>query len=156
MSNPLPIMPLADGLKLVIMMLGARTIHLVMEMTSSFATCPVCGKASNKIRSFYKLTLRDLAWRGTPVIIRLTARRFACVDRDCQQRIFCERIPELVPAHGRRTARFTETLSALGRASSAEAATRLARNLGLSTSADTVLRANRATPEPKMPTHRVC
>lgn len=148
-------MPLADGLKLVVMKQEAGTIHLVMETTSPFATCPVCGKASNKIRSFYKRTLRDLAWCGTPVIIRLTARRFACIDRDCQQRIFCERIPELVPAHGRRTARFTETLSALGRASSAEAATRLARKIGLSTSADTVLRAIRATPEPKMPTPRV-
>ncbi|WP_051273731.1 ISL3 family transposase [Desulfotruncus alcoholivorax] len=155
MSNPLQIMPLAHGIKLAVMKQEAGSIHLVMEMTRPFATCPVCGKVSNKIRSYYERTVRDLAWCGIPVVIRLTVRRFACTDRACQQRIFCERIPELVPVYGRRTVRFTETLSALGRTTSAEAATRLARNLGLSTSADTVLRSIRAAPEPKMSTPRV-
>jgi len=126
-----------------------------MEMTSPTATCPFCGEVSNKTRSHYERTVSDVAWCGIPVVIRFTARRFACVNADCPQQIFCERIPELVPAYERRTVRFTETISALGRTTSAEAAARLARDLGLSISADTVLRILRATPDPELPTPRV-
>jgi len=148
-------MPFAPGLSLTVMQQEAGVIHLAMAITRPVATCPVCGKVSNKVRSYYKRAVRDLAWCGIPVVIQLTARRFACIDTACKQQVFCERIPELVPAYARRTARFTETLSILGRTTGAEAATRLARNLGLPTSADTVLRAVRATPDIERPTPRV-
>jgi transposase len=128
----------------------AGAIHIVMEMTLAVAACPFCGEVSNKTRSRYERTASDLAWCGIPVVIRFTARRFACVNTACPRQIFCERIPELVPAHGRRTVRFTETIAALGRTTSAEAAARLARDLGLSISADTV-----STPDPELPTPRV-
>ena len=126
-----------------------------MEMTRPAAACPFCGEVSNKTRSHYERTVRDVAWCGIPVVIRFTARRFACVNSACPQKIFCERIPELVPAYGRRTVRFTKTIAALGWATSAEAAARLARDLGLSISADTVLRILRTAPDPELPTPRV-
>ncbi|WP_166512485.1 ISL3 family transposase [Desulfallas thermosapovorans] len=140
---------------MVVIKQETEAIHLVMEMTRPTATCPFCGKVSNKARSHYERTINDMSWCGIPVVIRFTARRFACVNADCPQKIFCERVPELVPAYGRRTTRFTETVTALGYTTSAEAAARLARDLGLSISADTVLRILRATPDPELSTPRV-
>ena len=133
----------------------AGVIYIVMEMSRAVAACPFCGEMSNKTRSRYKRTVSDVAWCGIPVVVNLTVRRFACANPVCPQQIFCERIPELAPAYGRRTVRFTETVAALGRATSAEAAARLARDLGLSISADTVLRILRTTADPQLPTPRV-
>lgn len=126
-----------------------------MEMTRPTAACPFCGEISNKTKSRYERAVRDVAWCGIPVVVSLTARRFACVNAACPQQVFCERIPELTPAYGRRTVRFTETVAALGQTTSAEAAARLGRDLGLSVSADTVLRILRAVPDPESPNPRV-
>lgn len=148
-------MPLARDLRLTAVKQETGAIHLLVEVARPTAACPFCGEVSSKTRSRYERAVRDVAWCGIPVVVRFRARRFACANPTCPQRIFCERIPELAPAYGRRTVRFTKTIAALGQAASAEAAARLAHDLGLPISADTVLRILRATKDPELPTPRV-
>ncbi len=76
------------------------------------ARCPVCGQASRSVHSTYTRRLADLPWSGRPVRLLVLARRFRCRHRDCPRRVFCERLPAVVAAHGRRTHRLVGALQA--------------------------------------------
>jgi transposase len=67
-------------------------------------------------------------------------RRFKCLNAGCARRTFAEDILALAGRHQRRTQSRSRALHALGHALGGEAAARLAAELGLGTSADTVLR----------------
>jgi len=86
----------------------------------------------------------DLPWHGRIVEIQLHARRFRCVNSQCPQRIFTERLPETVRPKARRTARLGESQLAVGFAAGGEPGSRLARKLAMPVSGDTLLRMIRA------------
>jgi hypothetical protein len=72
--------------------------------------------------------------------MRLLVRRFRCIDPSCSQGIFCERLPGLLDAHARSTARLTDAHRAIGFALGGEAGARLAEHLDMPASPDTLLR----------------
>ena len=79
------------------------------------------------VHSRYARTVADLPTGDRPVALRLFVRRFRCARPDCPQHIFCERLPGLLPAYARTTARLTETQRLIGLALGGEAGARLAR-----------------------------
>lgn len=70
----------------------------------------------------------------------LSRCRFKCTNGECPRRTFAEDIRAPAGRHQRRTQSYRRALRALGHALGGEAAARLAAELGLATSADTVLR----------------
>jgi len=122
---------------------GIRTtegaITIVAETSSRVARCPMCGKRSKRIHSWYTRTLTDLPWQGVPVTVHLRVRRFFCDESSCGRAIFAERLPGLAAHYARRTERldgwFTHVSFALG----GEAGSRLLRDLGVVVSGDTLL-----------------
>jgi Transposase/zinc-finger of transposase IS204/IS1001/IS1096/IS1165 len=88
----------------------------------------------------YERTVADLPCAGRRVILALTVRKFVCRTPTCPQRIFTERLPELVHSYARMTNRLREALIALGLAASAQVCSRLAPKLGLQLSPPTLLR----------------
>jgi transposase len=60
------------------------------------AACPQCGGSSSRVHSRYSRRLADLPVQGGRLVLKLSARRFVCVRKDCPRRVFCERLPELV------------------------------------------------------------
>ena len=66
----------------------------------------------------------------------------------CQQRIFTERLPQLVEPWARRTNQMTHQLRALGLALAGTAGAWLSQQLGYSFSRDTVLRCLAKVPLP--------
>ena len=117
------------------------TIRIVAKRPH--ARCPACGQFSDRVHSRYTRTLSDLPGHGIPVRIRLHTRRFFCRTPACTQRIFTERLPETVQPYGRKTLRLEEALQLLGLFLGGEAGARLARELGILTSPDTLLRRAR-------------
>jgi len=49
--------------------------------------------------------LRDLPWAGTPMVLKVSTRRFFCDQPDCPRRIFAEALPDLARRHARATPR---------------------------------------------------
>jgi len=135
--------------------IGNGVIQIHMKTTSPTACCPSCNEPSIEARSHYERCPRDIAWAGTPVRLHLTCRRFECKTPDCPQKSFCERIPDLLPVHARRTNRFTETVAILAWKTCAEDCAEVATKMGLPISADTVLRILIDSPDPQLPTPRV-
>jgi transposase len=115
-------------------------ITFVARTNQPEATCPHCGRATTRVQSRYTRTIADLPWHGIPVQRQLRLRRFFCDQSHCSTVIFTERLPALVGHYARRTRRQAQTLDQIGYALGGEAGARLAASLGMSISADTLLR----------------
>jgi transposase len=147
--SPLPAsLPDPSCLRLDEVVCQGGTIVLVVSATGDGA-CPRCGVPSHYIHSRYCRTLRDLPCQGAILRICLQTRRFYCRVRDCPRRIFTQRLPAVTLPYGRQTCRYHEALLAIGYALGGEAGRRLAMQLGIDSSADTILRviSRSASPE---------
>jgi transposase len=131
------------------------SITLVARTRPPEATCPSCGRPATRVQSRYTRTVADLPWHGIPVRFQLRVRRFFCDQPRCSIAIFSERVPSLVGHYSRRTPRQAQTLDQIGYALGGEAGARLATSLGISISADTLLRRLHQRPAGGGPTPRV-
>lgn len=107
--------------------------------TNLVAECPLCKRPSRRIHGYYTRTLADLPWCGMPVRLRVRVRKFFCDEHSCERRIFAERLEEVTRPFARGTDRQREALEWIAFALGGEAGARLARELGLLVSPDTLL-----------------
>ena len=77
--------------------------------------------------------------------LRLRVRKFFCDQPSCKRRIFAERLDEVARVHARSTDRQRKALEWVAFALGGEAGARLARELGLLVSPDTLLNRIRAS-----------
>ena len=105
----LDLFPGAD-LRLDDLVLTPTTAVALLVSVAAAARCPRCGTASDRVHSRYRRTVADLPCRGRPVALRLVVRRFRCARPGCPQAVFCERLPGLIDAHARCTARLADTV----------------------------------------------
>lgn len=75
-----------------------------------------------------------------PVVIRLSTRRFFCVEPECRRKVFTEPLPGTAVRYGRRSCRSSEALRWLTLALGGRAGARLGERLGLLGSRSTLLR----------------
>jgi len=87
--------------------------------------------------------------------IRLRARRFRCVDKQCATRIFTERSPGSVSTTARRTDRLSTEQTAIGFTAGGEPGGRLSQRLAMPVSGDTLLRMVRSSAHEPFPALRV-
>jgi transposase len=118
------------------------------DVGAASAGCPLCGNRSPKVHSRYIRTIADLPWRNVSLTLKLRVRRFFCVNRRCERVIFCERLPEVAP-YARKTDRLEEALLLITFELGGEAGSRLAHELELLVSPDTLLQRLRGAPYPK-------
>lgn len=138
--SPLPGL-LPDALHLTVDEIYPEDGVIVMVVSAiTKATCPVCGICSPHVHSRYSRALRDLSCHGILVRICLHTHRFYCRVKDCRCRIFTQRFPALTSRYSRQTGRFRDALLAIGYALGGEAGDRLCKQLGIMSSADTILR----------------
>ena len=132
-----------------------RAIVLARRSARAAVGCPQCGSAARRVHSRYRRTVADLPWQGRAVRLRLEVRRFFCEAADCPRQIFAERFAGLVAPHGRRSVRLAAICGVISRVLGGEEGARLAHDLGVRISPDTLLRVLRAQPVPGPPTPRV-
>jgi transposase len=114
------------------------TIHA--STASHAAECPLCKQPSRRIHGCYTRTLADLPWCGMPVRLRVRVRKFFCDVPSCERKIFAERLDVVARVYARSTDRQREALERIAFALGGEAGARLARDLGLFVSPDTLLK----------------
>lgn len=134
----------SQSLKLEKIIQEVSVITAVASSRRSAAACPCCQMITSKVHSRYERTIADLPWAGVSVRIRLQARKFFCGNTECSQRIFCERLPNIVDPYAQRTGRLNGTLAAVGFALGGRAGSRLAQRLGLQSGTDSILRRIRS------------
>lgn len=147
--------PSSTELHLEHLSIRSGQITVVAHARRPHARCPCCSVPSRRIHSRYLRHLADLPWQGIPVAIELHTRRFFCDTPACVQRIFTERLPETTASYARRTLRLLSAHRLIGLALGGEAGARLARELGLASSPDTLLRRlKKSSADPELPTPR--
>jgi transposase len=129
------LLPDPTQLHLLGLTVEGATITADAIATASTRPCPVCGQRSARVHSRYRRTLADLPWLGLAMRLEVRVRKFFCDTPSCGRRIFTERLPGIVVAHGRRTLRLESWLTRIGVALGGEAGARLLRALGLGPSA---------------------
>jgi transposase len=144
----------AIGLRLDDLVLTPSTAVALLVSTSSSAACLRYGTPSDSVHSRYRRTVADLPCQDRPVALRLLVRRFRYVNPSCPRAIFCERLPGLLDAHARSTARLTDVHRAIGFALGGEAGARLAEHPDMPTSPDTLLRRVRGAADEPAPSPR--
>ena len=143
---------LPKSLSVTSLNLEGNGINVGLRSVSSKARCPVCRRLSAQVHSRYLRNLADLPWAGLPVWLRVGVRRFYCTNASCVRKIFAERLNGVADDYGRRTHRQKAALVDIAFALGGEAGSRLAGQLGLSISPDTLLRYIRNTPDPQCST----
>lgn len=115
------------------------SVTIYASTTNPAAECPLCKQPSRRIHGCYTRTLADLPWCGTPVRLRVRVRKFFCDVPSCERRVFAERLEDVARVYARGTERQREALEWIAFALGGEAGARLARELGLIVSPDTLL-----------------
>jgi transposase len=116
---------------------GLVTIYA--STTNLTAECPLCKQLWRRIQGCYARTLADLPWCDTPVRLRVRVRKFFCDLPSCERRVFAERLEDVARVYARSTDRQREALEWIAFALGGEAGARLAHELGLIVSPDTLL-----------------
>jgi len=134
----------------------ATTQQLVVYATSQAtqAVCPRCQEISSRVHSYYTRSPADLPSSGRRVQLVLRVRRFRCCNPECQQQTFAERLPAL-SVSARQTSRLGTILESLAVVLSGEAGSRLAQQLSIAVSADTLLRRAKKPLPPQMTSPKV-
>jgi transposase len=133
---------------------GTR-ICISANSTSPTAACPACHQISSRLHSYYLRSPADLPVSGQIVRLKLRVRRFRCQNQQCAQQTFAERFPETLSVHAQRTQRLTGTLTLFALALSGRAAERLLAQVGMSTSAGTLVRLAKGAASPPIDTPEV-
>ena len=118
----------------------ANDVTIEAGLVRSVVKCPDCGLPSQRLHSHYPRVLRDLPWQGRPATIRVTVRRFRCLNSTCVRKTFAERLGLVALPSARRTTRLGDLQRHVAFALGGEAAARLAERLAIPTSPDTLLR----------------
>jgi hypothetical protein len=137
------ILPSPQALHLVTLTAERHRIRAVVRPKAEQSRCPYCGRGSTRVHSWYRRTLLDVPWQGVPLCLELHVRRFFCDTATCARRIFTERLPDVVApsvSHAHRTRRLDTWFTLVGFALGGEAGARLLRELGATSSPDTLLR----------------
>lgn len=119
------------------------------------AACPLCSRPSEAVHSWYQRHLADLPCAGMAVGLRMQVRKLFCRYQDCEQIIFCERLPQLAAPYARRTARLHNEQRQIGFDLGGEAGMRAARRQAMPVSAATLLRLVRNAALDERPTPRI-
>jgi len=133
-----------EALRIERIRFSPQAVVLDLSIVADSSNCPECGQRSIRIHSRYCRHPCDLPAHGRAVRLNLHVRRFFCDHPDCPRQTFAERIPAVAQQHARRTCRLEAALQDIAFACGGEKGAKLAGNLAMPTSADTLLRVMRS------------
>jgi transposase len=136
------------SLQLSGMRITPQGVTLVMVPTANFSYCPTCGQRSARVHSRYPRLLQDVPACGRVVRLELHLRRFFCDFPDCPRDTFAEPLPQVTQPHARKTSRLIQALQETAFTAGGESGARLASQLGMPVSGDTLLRLIRRATDP--------
>lgn len=134
------LLPHAANLRLIQVRADWDRIDLVIATATLGAICPCCGRVSRRVHSRYVRRLADLPLRRVQVGVELHVRRFYCDALGCERSIFVERVTGFAERYARRTIQLDEVLRLIAFANGGECGARVARELSMAISPQSLLR----------------
>jgi hypothetical protein len=134
------LLPHAPNIRLIQVRADWDRIDLVIATATLGAICPCCGRVSRRVHSRYVRRLADLPLRRVQVSVELHVRRFYCDTLGCEHSIFAERVTGFAERYARRTIQLDEMLRLIAFANGGECGARVARELSMAISPQSLLR----------------
>jgi transposase len=136
-----PFLPLPDNLEIT--SISETESELLVRVTSNRVSslCPVCSTPSFSIHSYYRRKPLELPCVGRTVRLLLSVKKFFCRVASCPQKIFTERLPDLIEPSSRLTTRLRTLVQAICTAFNAKGGARLGEQLGIHFTRETFLRS---------------
>jgi len=125
--------------KLLFYSVDRSCVKLYIQSQQKSNLCPSCNMPSSRVHSRYWRVIQDITILSLQVFLHVRARKFFCDHSACSQRIFTERPSDWWPPYARRTNRLTTFLKHLAFSLSAETASKVSKQYGIPTSADSFL-----------------
>lgn len=122
-------------------------IRIYASIRSTRSRCPICGKYSNRVHDYYFRTISDLPIFQSKTIILLKTRKFKCVNKQCQRKVFSEQTPVIL-RYSRRTERAEKLLDTLAIELTGRLGSILSKQLNLYVSSSTMTRIAHNLPLP--------
>jgi transposase len=135
-----PVFALPSTIGMETIEVSEQTVLVHLHAISPTAPCPQCGELGSRIHSRYQRTIADVAFGGRHLVLKLCVRKWICREASCPQRIFAERFPGLVRRYARMTDRLVEALQSVGVTTNGADAARILSELGMPTTAKTIIR----------------
>ena len=85
-------------------------IEIWASSTQLEAVCPICDAVSRNVHSYYQPAPDDLPVLDKSLRLRLTVKRFRCLNEACSKSTFVEQMTELIVRYARRTNRLNTAL----------------------------------------------
>lgn len=121
--------------------------RIYASIRSPRSRCPLCGKYSNRVHDYYFRTISDLPIFQSKTIILLKTRKFKCVNKQCQRKVFSEQTPAIL-RYSRRTERAEKLLDTLAIELTGRLGSILSKQLNLYVSSSTMTRIAHNLPLP--------
>jgi transposase len=143
-----PFLPLPDGLEITSISETERELLVRVTSNRMSSLCPRCSIPSYAIHSYYRRKPLELPCAGKTVRLLLSVRKFFCRVASCPQKVFAERLPELLEPSSRLTTRLRSIVQAICAAFNAKGGARLGEQLGVRLSRKTFLHSLYLLPTP--------
>jgi len=121
--------------------------RIYASIRSTRSRCPLCGKYSNRVHDYYFRTISDLPIFQSKTIILLKTRKFKCVNKQCQRKVFSEQTPAIL-RYSRRTERAEKLLDTLAIELTGRLGSIVSKQLNLTVSSSTMTRIAHNLPLP--------
>jgi transposase len=134
------LLPTASNIRLIQARSDWNSIELVVATATVGAMCPCCGRLSRRVHSRYIRRLTDAPLRQVQVSVALHVRKFHCDNPGCNRSIFVERVTGFAESYARRTVQLDELLSLIAFANGGECGSRVAAEMCITISPQSLLR----------------
>ena len=134
------LLPIALNLRLIQARSDWNSIELVVATATVGAKCPCCGWLSRRVHGRYVRHLTDAPLRQVQVSVELHVRKFHCDNPGCDRSIFVERVVGFAESYARRTVQLDELLSLVAFANGGECGSRVAAEMRIMISPQSLLR----------------
>jgi len=139
------------GFKSISVEVKNGSVNIGAQSCGKSGICPDCKHTSTAMHSRYHRKAKDLPITGQKVVLVLELRRYYCRNSDCLRKTFVEDCSAVVAPRVRQTMRFRSWSTIIGMVLGGRGGTRLAHNLAMPVSADTILRLVKSSVFPSNP-----
>jgi len=114
-------------------------IQIYVKSQSRKGECPQCGQASSSYHATYVRSIQTIPINRKATYVKVTAYKYDCVNAECNQKVFMEKLP-FVSKSEVRTTELTLLILSVSIFMSNEGASKALRLLGVKVSNDTIKR----------------
>ena len=115
-------------------------IKINLKSQSNNCICPKCNIISNKYHGTYIRKFQDLLILDKQVLLEINSYEYKYENIDCSNKIIVESFDGFISYYSRMTERLSNFLCTLALERSCEGAARIAKNMNIKVSGDTIIK----------------